>query len=73
MISENYLNIWVEQLFLHFFNTPLLTTAFGFIFKILDLYLNEDELFVGTLPAFPASVTDDSSLWNCHKRPDVSE
>ena len=62
MISENYLNFEWNSCFCIFFNTPLLTTAFGFIFKILDLYLNEDELFVGTLPAFPASVTDDSSL-----------
>ena len=62
MIPKNYLNISVEQLFWHFFNTPLLTTAFGFISKILDLYLNEDGLFVGTLPAFPVSATDDSSL-----------
>ena len=62
MISENYLNLSGTAVFAFFFNTPLLTTAFGFIFKILDLYLNEDELFVGTLPAFPASVTDDSSL-----------
>ena len=47
MISKNYLNILVEQLFQHFLNTPL-SVAAEFP-NILDFYLNDDELFVEKL------------------------
>ena len=53
MISKNYLRILVELLFLLFLYTPLLPTAAGFS-KTLDLYLNDDELFIATLTGFPA-------------------
>ena len=69
MIPKNYLNILVEQLLLHFFNTP---SAAGF-FKIPDLHLNDDELPVETLAGFPASFIGDSSLLNCHKLPIVCQ
>ena len=39
----------------------------------LDLYLKDVGLFVETLSVFPAFVTGDSSLLNCHKLPEVSE
>ena len=67
MISKNYLNILVEQLFLHFL---ILHQQLP---EILDLYLNDYELFVETLSAFPASVTVDSSPLKSHKLLDVSE
>ena len=37
----------------------------------LDLYLKDDELSAETLSGFPAFVTGDSSLLNCHKLPEV--
>ena len=40
---------------------------------MLNLYLKDDQLFVVTLSVFPAAVTDDSTLLNSHKLPDVSE
>ena len=39
----------------------------------LDLYLKDDELSTETLSGFPAFVTGDSSLLNCHKLPELSE
>ena len=41
--------------------------------KIIDLYLNDDELFIATLAGFPGIFIVDSSLLNCYKLPDVSE
>ena len=52
------------------FNTPLLAAAAGFS-KVLDLYLNHDELFIDTLSGFPALFIEDSSPLNCHKHSDV--
>ena len=37
------------------------------------MYLNDYELSTETVSGFPAAVTGDSSLLNCHKRPEVSE
>ena len=37
------------------------------------MYLNDDELFVETFSRFPAFVTGDLSLSNCHQLPDISE
>ena len=54
MIAKNYLNILVEQLFLHFFN-DLSSAAVVAFPKILDLYLKDVELFVATLIGFLAS------------------
>ena len=62
MISKNYLNILVQQVFLHF----------SILFNI-KFYLKDVELFIETSPGFSASVTGDSSLLNYHKLPDVSE
>ena len=68
MISKNYFNILVEQLF-YIFNTPLsIGTNFS---KILDLYLKDAELPVEKSSESPP--LGDSSLLNCHKPPDVSE
>ena len=39
----------------------------------LDLYLKDAELVVEAFSGFPAFVTGDSSLLNCHKLPEVSE
>ena len=41
--------------------------------KKLDLYLKDVKLSVATLSGFLVFVTEDLSLLNCHKRPDVSE
>ena len=72
MITKNYLDILVEQLFLHFFNTPLLPIAAGFA-KMPDLYLNNDQLFALTLSGLTSLVTGNSCLLYFHKIPDVSE
>ena len=37
------------------------------------MYLKDNELSKETLSGFPAFVTGDSSLSNCHKLSDVSE
>ena len=55
MIAKNYLNILVEQLFLHFFNDLSSSAAVVAFPKILDLYLKDVELFVATLIGFLAS------------------
>ena len=39
----------------------------------LDLYLKDVELAVEALTRFQSLFTDDSSLLNCHKLPEVSE
>ena len=53
-----------------FLNTPLSVSATRFK---NDWYLKDDELSTETLSGFPAFVTGDSSLLNCHKLPEVSE
>ena len=54
-----------------FLNTLLSSIAIDFPMK-LDLYLKDAELLLETLSGFPAFVTGDSSLLNCHKLPVVS-
>ena len=71
MISKNYSNILVEQLF-YIFLILRNYLVFGFP-NFLDLDLNDDELFVETLSGFPGSFIGDSSLLNYHKLLDVSE
>ena len=44
MISKNYLNILLEQLFLHF-----LKLHQQLFFQILDMYLNDDGILMETL------------------------
>ena len=68
-ISKNFSNILVEQLFLHF-QILLLTTVAESPMR-LDLYLKDDKLSTEILSGFPAFVTGDSSLLNCHKLPEV--
>ena len=53
-----------------FLNTPLSVSATRFK---NHWYLKDDELSTETLSGFPAFVTGDSSLLNCHKLPEVSE
>ena len=48
-----------------FLNMPLSAVPKGS--KKLDLYLKDVELAVETLSGFPAFVTGDSSLLNCHR------
>ena len=55
-----------------FLNTLLPPTAAGSLVK-LNLYLKDVELSVETLSGFPALITGDSTLLNCHKHPDFSE
>ena len=52
-------------------NTPWSSAVIGL--KKLNLYWKDVELVVETLWGFPAFVTDDSSLLNCHRRPEVFE
>ena len=54
-----------------FLDTPVSAASKGL--KKHDLYLKDVELAVETLSGFPAAVTGDSSLLNCHKLPEVSE
>ena len=49
----------MEQLFLHHLNTPLLSKQAGFP-KMLDIYLNDVELFVVTLSGLSSLVTGNS-------------
>ena len=52
-------------------NTPL--SAGVSYLKRLDLYLKDDEPAAVTLVGFLTAFTGDSSLWNSHKRLEVSE
>ena len=54
-----------------FFNTLLAPAAEAAFTKILDLYLNDNGLFVATVEFLLLFVCD-SSFLNCHKLPDVS-
>ena len=52
------------------FNTPLSSAVSGL--KKLDFYLKDVKLVVETLSGLQAFGTDDSSLLNCHRLPEVS-
>ena len=71
MISKNYSNILVEQLF-YIFLILRNYLVFGFP-NFLDLDLNDHELFVEKLSEFPGSFIGNSSLGDSHKLLDVSE
>ena len=68
---QNLLKYFSGTAIFKYLNTPLSAAVSGL--KKLVLHLKDNELAVETSTRFPAFVTSDSSLLNCHQFPEVSE
>ena len=73
MVSRNYSNTLMKQLFCVFFTKLFPAAAFAVFATRVALYLNDSELKTPLVTSKSASLAGDSSLLNCQKHLDVSE
>ena len=73
MVSRNYSNTLMKQLFCVFFTKLFPATAFAVFATRVALYLNDSELKTPLVTSKSALLAGDSSLLNCQKHLDVSE